>query len=275
MINFHFPTGTVEAIDALASALNSPSVLLGHEIAYVLGQMQNPYILPTLRKVLESADYHPIVRHEAAEAIGALNDKESLALIESYCDHEMSEIADTCQLARDRIKFVEANPEFYKTYKSLYDCVDPAPPMEEDDIETLKTTLNDHSLSLFIRYRAMFKLRDINSAEACLALASSLHDKSPVFRHEIAYVYGQMQNNASIPALRMLMEKLDEHPMVRHEAAEALGSIACADEDVALLEHFKKDSDRIVAESCEVALDIHDYWTTDEVETAIVEEASN
>ena len=46
--------------------------------------------------------------------------------------------------------------------------------------------------------------------------------------------------------------------MVRHEAAEALGSIAdrrC----VSLLEAYSKDAEPIVAESCVVALDMLEY----------------
>ena len=43
--------------------------------------------------------------------------------------------------------------------------------------------------------------------------------------------------------------------MVRHEAAEAIGSIAAADTE-SLLATYRADADRIVAESCEVALDI-------------------
>jgi deoxyhypusine monooxygenase len=48
--------------------------------------------------------------------------------------------------------------------------------------------------------------------------------------------------------------------MVRHEAAEALGSLA-ADGTLSILQNFAKDSVRPVRESCEVALDVHDYWT--------------
>jgi len=47
-----------------------------------------------------------------------------------------------------------------------------------------------------------------------------------LLRHEIAYVFGQLQHPHSVPALSEVLSKLDEHPMVRHEAAEALGSIA-------------------------------------------------
>ncbi len=50
-----------------------------------------------------------------------------------------------------------------------------------------------------------------------------------------------------------------EHGMVRHEAAEAIGAIGDS-ECVALLQRFVKDSDELVRESCEVALDAVEYW---------------
>ena len=43
-----------------------------------------------------------------------------------------------------------------------------------------------------------------------------------------------------MPALAAVLENTAEHPMVRHEAAEALGSIA-TDECLPVLERFLKD----------------------------------
>lgn len=37
---------------------------------------------------------------------------------------------------------------------------------------------------------------------------------------------GQLQNKISSAALSDILKNVNEHPMVRHEAAEALGSIA-------------------------------------------------
>lgn len=82
-----------------------------------------------------------------------------------------------------------------------------------------------------------------------------------MFRHEIAYVMGQMENPVTISALKCLLLDESEHRMVRHEAAEALGAIGskeCAD----ILRKFQFDQDQVVRESCEVALDIMDYWST-------------
>ena len=48
-----------------------------------------------------------------------------------------------------------------------------------------------------------------------------------------------------------------EHPMVRHEAAEALGSVAESDDQVmGLLREYCKDEVQCVGQSCVVALDM-------------------
>ena len=43
---------------------------------------------------------------------------------------------------------------------------------------------------------------------------------------QVAYVLGQLQDKEATSALTSCLKNIDEHPMVRHEAAEALGSIA-------------------------------------------------
>lgn len=43
---------------------------------------------------------------------------------------------------------------------------------------------------------------------------------------QVAYVLGQLQNKSASAALSRILKDVNEHPMVRHEAAEALGSIA-------------------------------------------------
>jgi len=262
--------GTEAAIDALAEVMSSPSVLLGHEVAFVLGQMRNPYIIPTLIKVLESTDYHPVVRHEAAEALGAIADPSVIDILAKYCDDPSVEVAHTCQIAVERVRFIKENPEWDNTYSSGYNTIDPAPPAEENDVAVLQQIMMDSNKSLFDRYRAMFKLRDINTEEAVLALATGFKDASPVLRHEIAYVFGMIQHPASIPSLTEVLGDTTEHCMVRHEAAEALGSLAEEAEEIFdTLRKFQDDSDRIVKESCDVALDIADYWMdADAFETA-------
>jgi hypothetical protein len=49
--------------------------------------------------------------------------------------------------------------------------------------------------------------------------------------------------------------------MVRHEAAEALGSIATPDV-LSALDRFRAQGPRVVRESCEVALDMYEVGLT-------------
>ena len=49
--------------------------------------------------------------------------------------------------------------------------------------------------------------------------------------------------------------------MVRHEAAEALGSVAEPGGTLELLQEHTKDTDAPVSESCVVALDMYEYWS--------------
>ncbi len=47
-----------------------------------------------------------------------------------------------------------------KDDKSVHLSVDPAPPLQETDTDTLQQLLMDETLPLFQRYRAMFSLRN-------------------------------------------------------------------------------------------------------------------
>ena len=104
--------------------------------------------------------------------------------------------------------------------------VDPAPPAKDNrTLDQLSHDLMNTQLSLFERYRAMFKLRNINTDLSALALCQGLSDESALFRHEIAYVLGQMEKPVTVPALSRVLMDTSEHRMVRHECAESLGAI--------------------------------------------------
>lgn len=76
-----------------------------------------------------------------------------------------------------------------------------------------------------------------------------------------------MQHPAAVPALCIVLERLNENPMVRHEAAEALGSIG-KEECLDVLKRYREDRDRVVRESCEVALDMLEYENSDQFQYA-------
>lgn len=115
----------------------------------------------------------------------------------------------------------------------------------------------------------MFRLRDLGTDEACLALASGFSDDSALFKHEIAYIFGQMCNPVTVPSLIDVVQRSSEAPMVRHEAAEALGSIATND-TLPVLKKLLNDKDEVVRDSAVVALDMWEYENSGEVEYAKV-----
>lgn len=56
-----------QAVKLISQAFQDDSDLLKHELAYCLGQMQDPAAIPILIKVLEDVNEVPMVRHEAGE----------------------------------------------------------------------------------------------------------------------------------------------------------------------------------------------------------------
>ena len=144
----------------------------------------------------------------------------------------------------------------------------PAPPLKSGEVRQWESTLIDNDTPMFQRMRNVFSLRNKGTVEACLALCSGFKSESALLRHEVAYVLGQMQNEAAIPTLIQVLEDEDEHVMVRHEAAEALGAIG--DYSVKpILENYVDHPMPEIAESCEVAIDLLNWCKSkeyDEVE---------
>ncbi|KAK9316415.1 armadillo-type protein [Lipomyces starkeyi] len=269
--------GINEAIDIIGEAFKDDSALLKHELAYVLGQTKNLYAVPTLQNVLKDVQEDPMVRHEAAEALGAIGDKGSLDLLKEYFEKDPLEIIrQTCELAIARIEWEHSKLSQIEVLEnSHFSSIDPAPPLpyENSSVDQLQKVLVDQSVSLFERYRAMFRLRDLGTAESVDALITGLNDPSALFRHEIAYVFGQLCDPRSVNALVQVLRNESEEGMVRHEAAEALGSIA-TDDVMPVLQKFLQDKERVVRESAVVALDMFEYERSEEMEYVSIPSAS-
>ena len=216
--------GGEQAVTDLIELFDSTtSVLLRHEIPYALGQMQHASALPFLFGLLRDEAENAIVRHEAAEALGAIGADDCLEALRDYADDDAIEVSETCQLALARIEYgivkgtcacerrpmalaraeagepdAEEAPLFSE---DGYLSVDPAPAADAAPTPELRATLLDRELPLFERYRAMFALRNAATRgdEAALtALCDGLDDVGPskdsaLFRHEIAFVLGQVR----------------------------------------------------------------------------------
>jgi len=276
-----------QAIRIISEGFRDPSALLKHELAYCLGQMKEISALPVLEAVLRDESEDPMVRHEAAEAMGAISAPSSVDILKPYLSDPERVVRETCEIAIAKIEW-DNSEEGKKHSESAdpnlqrYTSIDPAPPssrllsgqpkpenISESNISNLRSTLLDTRLPLFERYRAMFALRDIGTPAAVDALSSGFHDDSALFKHEIAFVFGQLLSPYSVPSLLQVLENPTESDMVRHEAAEALGSIATPE----VLPHLKEwmnreDAPRVVRESCQVAIDMWEYENSDQFQYA-------
>mmetsp|Transcript_19095 Transcript_19095/g.24765 ORF Transcript_19095/g.24765 Transcript_19095/m.24765 type:complete len:304 (-) Transcript_19095:1800-2711(-) len=256
------------AREALLLALKQrgDSQLLRHEVAYILGQLGYDDVASDLQSIVCDTSDDEIVRHEAAEALGALG--LGIETLEKYKNDSAQCVAETCRLALENIAYHNGKPKMNNSFHS----VDPAPPLDTKSVEECCLTLLNPQNQIWQRYRAMFALRDNGTTPAIQALCQALllpkfQLQSELLRHEIAFVLGQLATPQAKLALESALRDLTLHPMVRHEAAEALGALENNNTTFQnslsdLLISFQSDRDLVVAQSCQVALDAMAYYAT-------------
>lgn len=131
-------------------------------------------------------------------------------------------------------------------------------------VAALRKSLCSESTPLPLRFRALFSLKhvaqtseDPTSAVAAIeAIAAGFASPSALLKHELAYCLGQTKKDAAVKPLRDVLSDLNEDPMCRHEAAEALGALGHA-ESLELLKQFRDriGEEVVVKETCEIAID--------------------
>lgn len=201
------------------------------------------------------------------EALGAIAHPDVVPILEKFRTDPVVEVAETCEIALERVNWMLAGKKHTTNDDNPYASVDPSPPAETKDIAELTEILLNENEKLFERYRAMFSLRNIQTVDSINALGKGLKCKSALFRHEIAFVLGQIQNECSIKVLADNLQDQSENEMVRHECAEALGAIA-TDECIEILNRYLSDEKQVVKESCVVALDMCEYENSPEFQYA-------
>ena len=95
-----------ESCLALCEGFGSSSALLRHELAYVLGQMQQDEAIPTLSRVLSDPNEHVMVRHEAAEALGAIGNPIAVSILREHLTDVNPEVSESCEVALDLLDWV-------------------------------------------------------------------------------------------------------------------------------------------------------------------------
>lgn len=147
----------------------------------------------------------------------------------------------------------------------IIDNIDPT-------IKSLRESLCSEATPLPVRFRALFSLKhlatqsqDANAEAAIDAIAAAFASPSALLKHELAYCLGQTRNLYSVPPLRACLADLDEDPMCRHEAAEALGAIGHSSNLDILREYRDRKGENVaVKETCEIAIDRIEWENSDE-----------
>jgi deoxyhypusine monooxygenase len=276
---------TVEAIKNLLDGFKTKSVLLRHEACYVLGQVGHLAATERLRKILADDMEHEITRHEAIEALAAIGDIKSIDLIDSIANSPDSTIPmkETCILALNKLKKSESGVSETSNFntKDPINIEDSSVVYTTEDIQTLRDYMLADSTSLQEKYETLFKLRNVKdpngepSMEAARAVAYLMKNdrSSALFRHELAFVLAQMAFGRPDDQLIELVQECftneQEHSMVRHEAAIALGSIGGKKSKLVLAQYIEENDptsaessldQQIVLESCQVSLESLKYW---------------
>lgn len=282
------PAGVAILLEAIDT---TDSVLLQHELAYNVGQSGVEAAVEPLSVIVTAIDkYDEVTRHEAAESLGAIGSPRAVALLEAHTDPSREpspSVRETCELALVRIAMQKQQGAAAMAPPAgcPYVSVDPSPAFTTGTdgvaavaavgggggglsqvpttVPELEAVLLDctGATRLFTRYMAMFTLRNLGTSAAVASLCRALREDttSCLFRHEVAFVLGQLEHPESQPALVASLEDEAEAPMVRHEAAEALGAIADP-RTLPVLERFATHPEAIVRDSCVVALEMHKYW---------------
>lgn len=236
---------TPEAALGLQECLTHTSVLLDHEIAYILGQMKQPVSIPFLLCLADDLSVNSIVRHEAIEALGNFEDLSLASKLEKHLHDPSHIVSESATLAIRKLS------DGYGGLSKYYSR-DPAHPLDgtfEDAVDALA------SGSIEDKYRAIFYFRDLGTREGIEMLSRGFEDPSDLLRHEIAYVLGQMRSPLATDVLVTVLENESEADIVRHEAAEALGNIG-TDKALQCLEKYVDSSIDILRESACVGIGI-------------------
>ncbi|KAJ7288218.1 hypothetical protein C8J57DRAFT_1706708 [Mycena rebaudengoi] len=119
--------------------------------------------------------------------------------------------------------------------------------ISESDLQVLEDSLLNKSGNVLLhsRFRALFTLKSLKSEDAVRVISAGFQDSSALLKHELAYCLGQMKKLSALPALESVLRNTSEDPMVRHEAAEAMGAIS-ASVSLPILKQYLADPNRSI-----------------------------
>ena len=80
--------------------------------------MKSPSALPTLERVLRDLKRDPMIRHETAEAMGAISSIQSVPTLKEFLNDEIREVRETCEIALAKLQWDNSEEGKAETTKS-------------------------------------------------------------------------------------------------------------------------------------------------------------
>lgn len=93
------------------AGLQCGSALFRHEVGYVLGQLQHEAAVPGLAATLARTTESPMVRHECAEALGAIARPACLTALREHVSDPEQVVRESCEVALDMYEY-ESSQDF-------------------------------------------------------------------------------------------------------------------------------------------------------------------
>ncbi|KAM7497000.1 hypothetical protein LguiA_021414 [Lonicera macranthoides] len=267
-----------DAIPDLETVLNDLSLhpIVRHEAAEALGAIGSESVIPLLRSSLVS-DPAQEVRETCELALSRIeelkkkpkNDESSIIEVSPFLSVDPAAPASYSSVQQLREVLLNEEKGMYERYGALFGLRnhggDEAMSAIIECLHAQSALLRHEFVGLTITMSwGLGPCRSVALATMNIILESYVEkgfhysEVGFVGTAQVAYVLGQLQNKTASDALSRVLRDANEHPMVRHEAAEALGSIADG-KCLALLEEFAKDPEPIVSQSCEVALSMLEF----------------
>lgn len=253
------------------------SELLRHDVMYWMGQMRATNSIKFLLERMNDPDEKSVVRHEAGEALANLLDikEQVIPELEKHWDSNDTLLRSTVRLAVPKLKTINENSRYGKKYSGSMEPAEPynaeevteylkskGIPEPKSNVELLQAVHQELKKSYeevdeYTKYRMLYFLRDTNNLQAKEILSDMLLAKnrevtSPLLRHELCFIMGQINNNEKCihEALKEASLDEEEHPVVRHEAILSFYDLT---KDEGFIDQFLKHPNQLIRESAEVA----------------------
>ena len=249
------------SIDLMAKILTEDNSLkIKQEAAYILGEIEEEDSVPPLIEAVN--DKEPEVRAQAALSLGKLEDKNAVdSLILLMENDENENVRTSAARALGEIKSTDSMGSLITSMET-----DSSPLVRKNAAYALAFAGDYRAIDPLIRALENEEEPEVRASIACTlgmlnnyraidGLIRALNDENPLVKEQAAYAIGSIKDYEIYKAVESLEKALeDPSPKVRAGAAYALGEIKDRDSLEALKEALYKEKEDTVTETINKAI---------------------